>query len=475
MVDMSLLDPIASLGAYVAQGGGRGIAAARSLGSTATLRELSHSGLRGRGSGDGFPTAYSWRAARDRDRACYVVANGTDVEPGAFKERAILRANPYLVVEGLTIAALTIGASGACIALKRSYDTELERVRRAVTEMSASGLLDDITFTIAPVPDHYLLGEATALLEAIAGNDPFPTVLAPQLHSRPTLVDSVETLAHVTTILAHGARWFRSRGTSRSPGTMVFTISGDVARPGVHELPLGTRLGFLVEELGGGTASGRPVKLVGAGAANAVLAGDRLDVALDHDSLLEAGAGLGGGGFVVYGDDVCALALARAWSNFLWVESCGQCTSCKLGSGAITTALARLERRGDVEQLAVLQRSLATVADGTRCMLPFAERTIVGSLLRTFPADVVAHEERRCALRHDIDIPQLCDLANGTARYDQRLSRKRPDWTYAPPPVGAADEASGKEYDEPAARFLVVPGGHNIGAQGGWGDATPHD
>jgi NADH-quinone oxidoreductase subunit F len=436
MGEMSLLDPIASLDAYIARGGGGGLAAARELGSTAILREIEQSGLREKSSA-GPLTAHAWRAARDAGSRCAVV-NAAEADPGSFKDRAVLRANPYLVVEGLTIAARVVGASSAYIALKGSYTAELDHVTRATTEMAAAGLLGDVTFTIVRGPDHYLFGESTALLEVIGGNEPFPTVLPPQLHARAALVDNVETFAHVTTILARGTRWFRSRGTARSPGTTLFTICGDIARPGVHELPFGTKLRVLVEDLGGGTASGRSVKMVGSGAANSVLPGEQLDVELAHDSLAEAGGGLGAGGFVVYGDDVCALALARAWSNFLWVESCGQCTACKQGSGAITTALARLERRGDVEQLAVLQRSLPTVSDGSRCTLPIAERTIVGSLLRTFPADVIAHEDGRCALRHDVGIPKLVDLRDGVALYDPRLSRKRPDWAYAEQPTGVS-------------------------------------
>jgi NADH-quinone oxidoreductase subunit F len=162
-----------------------------------------------------------------------------------------------------------------------------------------------------------------------------------------------------------------------------------------------------------------------------VLRGDQLDVAMDFDALAQAGGGLGSGGFVVYGDDVCALAVARLSSNFLWVESCGQCPACKLGTGAITTALASLEARGEADQLSVLQRSLATVTDGNRCALPVEEQQIVGSLIRQFPEDVVAHEEGRCSLRHDIVLPKIVDLADGKIVYDERQARKRADWTYA--------------------------------------------
>ncbi|MCU1430389.1 MAG: NADH-quinone oxidoreductase subunit [Actinomycetia bacterium] len=468
MTKDGLLANVATFDEYRASGGGNGVVATTALGSEATIREVEQSGLRGRGGG-GFPTGRKWRAVRDAGGSRrFVVVNGAEGEPGTFKDRAIMRANPYQVIEGVAVAALAVGASDVYFAIKASFTREIERVAQAAADMAAAGLLGDLSFTIARGPDEYLFGEEKAMLEVIEGNDPLPRVLPPYLHglfatmpqpgwdahasvndidtgtgtgtgtdgSNPTLVNNVETLAHVASILDRGASWFRSRGTPRSPGTMVFTVVGDVARPCVAELEMGTPLRVLVEDVGGGTASGRPVKMVCSGVANAVLPGDRLDVPMHFDALANAGGGLGSGGFVVYGDDVCALAVAHAYSNFLWVESCGQCPACKLGSGAITAALADLEARGDADQLAVLQRALATVTDGSRCGLPAEEQKVVGSLLRRFPEDVVAHEEgdgRHCALGHDVIVPKVVDLEDGAVTYDLRQQYKRPDWTYAEP------------------------------------------
>jgi NADH-quinone oxidoreductase subunit F len=455
--DFLLLDPVATVDDYLARGGGNALSAVAATGAEATIREIEQSGLRGRGGG-AFPTGRKWRTVRDAGGYHYAVANGAEGEPGTFKDRAIMRANPYQVVEGLAVAAYAVGATETYIALKGSFERELARVQQAATELSAIGALGDLTVTIVPGPEEYLFGEEKALLEVIEGHDPLPRVLPPYLHglfatmpqlgwephsagsspearSNPTLVNNVETLAHVTSIVRHGAAWFRSRGTPRSPGTMVFTICGDVVRPAVIELELGTPLRVLVEQVGGGTRSGRPVKFTCSGVASPVLRGDQLDVAMDFDALAQAGGGLGSGGFVVYGDDACALAAARLASNFLWVESCGQCPACKLGTGAITTALASLEARGEADQLSVLQRSLATVTDGNRCALPVEEQLIVGSLIRAFPEDVVAHEEGRCPLRHDIVLPKIVDLDHGNIVYDERQARKRPDWTYASEPL----------------------------------------
>ena len=301
-----------------------------------------------------------------------------------------------------------------------------------------------------------MFGEEKALLEVIEGNDPLPRVLPPFQHglfatapqlgwtateaepgeaggdrANPTLVNNVETFAQVTWILAHGADEFRAAGTDRSPGTTVFTVCGDVAAPGVFELPLGTPLRALVEGNAGGTASGRPVKLVCSGVANAVLSADRLDTPADFESLAVAGGGLGSAGFIVYDDETCALAVARLFSRFLYVESCGQCPPCKLQSGEITDALERIERDGDAAQLGRIQRALETVTDGSRCTLAVEEQLVVSSVLRQFPEDIVAHEEGRCRLRHDLTLPKLVDFDGGEFVYDERQARKRPDWTYS--------------------------------------------
>jgi NADH-quinone oxidoreductase subunit F len=204
-----------------------------------------------------------------------------------------------------------------------------------------------------------------------------------------------------------------------------------VAAPGVFELPLGTSLRTLVETHAGGTASGRPVKMVCSGVASPVLRGDALDTAADFESLARAGAGLGSAGFIVYDDEVCALAVARVFSQFLSVESCGQCPPCKLQSGVITDALEQIQRAGDPAALPRIQRALVTVADGNRCFLAVEEQQVVSSILRLFPEDVVAHEEGRCRLRHDLALPLLADFDGEAFVYDEKQARKRPDWTYA--------------------------------------------
>jgi NADH:ubiquinone oxidoreductase subunit F (NADH-binding) len=241
----------------------------------------------------------------------------------------------------------------------------------------------------------------------------------------------VETLANAAHILARGPEWFRSMGTKESPGTVVATVVGDVLRPGVVEVELGTPLREVIEDRGG-VGPDRRIKAVFSGVTNAVLAGSKVDVPLAHEPMARAGTGMGAAGFIVYDDTACMVDVARVFSRFLWVESCGQCPACKLGTGRIADSLDALaHRQHEFSALSALHRRLRTVTDGNRCFLPVEAQQVVGSVLRTFSEDVVAHVEGTCSLRHDIVLPKLKDLEDGVAHYDERQSRKRPDWTYA--------------------------------------------
>jgi NADH:ubiquinone oxidoreductase subunit F (NADH-binding) len=446
---------IESLDDYLARGGGAGLEQARSLGPDATVELLAASGLRGRG-GAGFPTATKWRSVqRAAGRHRYCVCNGAEGEPGTFKDRAILRANPYQVVEGLAIAALVVGASEVFIALKASFTRERERVLRAVTEMEQAGLLGELSVALVAGPEEYLFGEEKALLEVIEGNDPLPRWLPPYIHglfatapqlgwsshapevghsggheSNPTLVNNVETLANVTFVLAHGVEAFRSRGTESSPGTVVCTVVGDVARPQVVEVELGTPLRDLLAHCGG-PRPGRRIKAVFPGVTNALLTEAQLDTPCTYEDFARAGSGLGAGGFIVYDDSACMVEVAAVFSRFLWVESCGQCPPCKLGTGALTGALDDIAAgRGSDASIELIDHWLPEVASGNRCFLPVEEQQMLGSILRSFPEDFEAHLGGSCPAPRRIAIPKLVDIDDDGAHYDERQMHKRPDWTY---------------------------------------------
>jgi NADH:ubiquinone oxidoreductase subunit F (NADH-binding) len=450
-------EPVATLADYLTSAGGRGITRAWELGPERVVEEIDRSGLRGRG-GAGFPTGQKWqtvRGAAGRDR--FAVCNAAEGEPGTFKDRALLRANPYQVLEGLAIAAFAIGAREVFIALKASFEVEVDRVTRAVTEIEAAGLLGDLTVSIVTGPEEYLFGEEKALLEVIEGHEPLPRWLPPYMHglfatapqlgweshdlearhhgtheSNPTLVNNVETLANATHVLANGADWFRSMGTAMSPGTVLVTLVGDVGTPQVIEVELGTPLRSLLTH-SGAPRPGRVVKAVLSGVSNAVLGPADLDVALSYETLTAVGSGLGSAGLIVYDDTACMVEVAATMSRFLAVESCGQCPPCKIGTGAITASLDRLSRfEATTAEMDNIHRSLMTVSDANRCFLPVEEQQLIGSLLRRYPEDFAAHLEGRCPAPRDITIPKIVDITDGRATYDERQARKRPDWTYAP-------------------------------------------
>ncbi len=428
--------PVRSLDEYLAGDiGGLGLKRAQELGPDGTIEEVGRSGLRGRG-GAGFPTGRKWSgvAAAGGDRH-YVVANAAEGEPGTFKDRALIRANPYQLVEGLMVAALAVGAHEALIGLKAGFERETEALTRAVAEMQRAGICTDCQISIVGGPEEYLFGEEKALIAVLEGNEPLPGLMPPYqegLQGQPTLVNNAETLSNVPHILVRGAEWFRAMGTGESPGNMVCTVVGDVVAPDVGEMEMGTPLRDVISAVGSGLPAGRSIKAVFSGVANPVLTGDQLDAPLSYEGFAAAGSGLGAAGFIVYDDTACMVEAARCFSRFLAVESCGQCSPCKIGSGEITRLLERIEMGAgtepDVEEIGAW---LSKVTDGARCYLATQEREVVGSILAAFPEEFAAHlEGGACPYRRPLVIPKLVDLSGGQARYDERQARKRPDWTY---------------------------------------------
>jgi len=435
-------DPISSVDDFVARGGGRGLAAARERSPKQVIEEVRRSGLRGRG-GAGFPTGIKWSTVReDPCPTKYVVCNAAEGEPGTFKDRWLLRRNPYQVVEGLGIAAYAVGAERAFIGIKAGFGQEVSRLTAAMEEMAARDLVGPVPIELIQGPDEYLFGEEKAMLEVIEGNDPLPRIVPPWMEGlfrkpgspNPTAVNNVETLANVPLILERGAEWFRSFGTEDSPGTMLFTLCGDIRSPGVYELPLGYSLRDLVEGVGGGVPESRRLKMIFPGASNTIIAPEQLDTPLGFDPMRAVGTGLGSGGFVVYDDSACIVRATLAFSRFLYVESCGQCPACKHGTGAITDLLERIDRGegsdGDVET--ILARAL-TVTDAQRCALPTGETLIAQSMIQVFGSELAEHLGRGCPRPRDLPVPKLVDFDEdaGDFAFDERYHLKQPDWTYA--------------------------------------------
>ncbi len=433
--------PIQRIDDYLAAGGGRGLEHALQIGDTATIDVITAAGLRGRG-GAGFSTGRKWASVRSGGVGTrFVVANGAEGEPATFKDRMLIRLDPYRIVEGAAIAAFAVGAGTVYLATKRSYRREVEALTRAAVELTATGLLQELSVNIVEGPDDYLFGEEKALLEVIEGRDPLPRLLPPyelglfatdsaigweagtravsgRAESNPTVVNNVETLASAAHIMANGVEWFRSMGTADSPGTVIATVVGDVVRPGVHEVEMGTPFSTLLE-LCGGPVSDRRFKAAFSGVSNAVLRAIDFDTPLSYEGFAASGSGLGAAGFAVYDDSVNMTVVAHELSNFLAAESCGQCPPCKQGSLAITADLATICDGAATDQiLGELATRLRSVTDANRCFLGSEEQLVVSSILRHFPEDVAEFLEGRRTSTRAVHVPLIKDITeDGTVEY----------------------------------------------------------
>ncbi len=446
-----------TLDRYVHQGGGRGLEAARRLGPVGIIDDVEASGLRGRG-GAGFPTGVKWRTVAENLSPTVppsVVVNAAEGEPGSFKDRMILRRNPYRLLEGALVAATAIGADRVVVAMKASFEEELERVRDAMGSIGDAGWAEGVELVVVQGPSAYLYGEETALLEVVAGRAPFPRIAPPFRHgvedvgrdpfsaakvtmanpanptpAPPTLVNNAETLANVPGILAEGPGWYRSVGTTESPGTVVCTITGHTRRHGVGEFPMGTPLGEVVDTIGDGPQEGSVIAAL-SGVANPLLPGAELDAPVSYEGMKEAGAGLGAAGFIVFDESTDPVAVAHGVSRFLAVESCGQCTPCKQDGLALADLLDRLRRsEADEHDVARVEERVATVSDSARCYLAIQHEQVVGSVLALFPDEVRAHATGRLGGTPVELIAPIVDIRDGQALLDERHLRKQPDWSY---------------------------------------------
>ena len=454
--------PIHSLRESSDAGGGQGIEAARKFGGSGTLEELEAAGLRGRG-GAGFPTAIKWRTVaenKSESAPLTVVVNAAEGEPGSFKDRSLLRTNPFKVLEGALIAAHALEADRVVVALKSSFATEKAVVDAAIAELGDSGWSDGVSISTFSGPDDYLFGEETGLLEALEGRPPFPRISPPYRRgaglstegdiqsaadkqlagpgettaASPTLVNNAETFAHVAMILANGATWFREQGTDASPGTVVCTVTGSTKRAGVAEFAFGTPLAEVIETIGGRTSPGDSITAVVSGVANPLLPGHLLSTPIGFEEMEQAGTSIGAAGFIVFDDSVDIVAAVGGISRFLAVESCGQCVPCKRDGLALSDLLDQMRRSetGDQPELAVagLADFAETVVDEARCFLASQHQRVVMSLLSLFPDEVRARASGTVPAVGAFPIVPLVDIADGLAVYEESQLTKQPDWTH---------------------------------------------
>ncbi len=488
---MKLLDgildrvPSRTLADHLEAGGGRGLAAARGAEPSAVIDEVADAGLRGRGGG-GFPTGTKWRTVAEERAgadAPRVVVNAAEGEPGTFKDRTLLRTNPYKVLEGALIAAHAVGADRVVVAMKGSFRREIEAVARAIEELDGVGLSGEVSIGIALGPKEYLFGEETALLEVLERRQPFPRVAPPYRGGLvdeaadvlpPTLVNNVETLANVPSIVEHGADRFRRLGTDDSPGTVVCTVSGSTRHDGVAELELGTTLADAFDAIGGGAADGRRLVAALSGVANPIIPAEHFDTPMTYEDLARIGSGLGAAGFTVYDDRVDVVAVAHGVARFLAVESCGQCEPCKSDGLAIADRLGALQSGGGTDADVEAVRALTgTVADGARCFLATQQQQVIDSVLQRFPDDV-RHRAGNTTPAIPVPVAPITDIRSGQVVLDDDQFTKQPDWSSDSTWSGAwpAQKLADTPVEPPTGAATPMSGGGTAGASIDASDAT---
>jgi NADH-quinone oxidoreductase subunit F len=383
--------------------------AVTSMEPVAVIDLLDESGLAGRG-GAGFPTGRKWRAVRDAEGGPKtVVCNADEGEPGCFKDRALMDHDPHAVLEGMALACFATGAPRAFLYLRYEYPETEQVLAGAIADAEAEGILGtdvfgsgvEIRIHLVRGAGAYICGEETSLLNSLEGGHPFPRNRPPYpvthgFEGTPTAVNNVETLASVPPIVARGAAWYRGLGLGDHAGTKVISLSGDIARPGNYEVPIGLPLSTLLHEWAGGPREGRTIRAVTmAGLSGGFLAGDDLDVTLDEPSIRSKASFLGAGGIMVFDDTRDMVAVSRMAMEFFAHESCGKCFPCRIGTKRLTERLAGTAGPageaavGDwLDEVADLNR---TMKETSACGLGQAAPLITESLVRYFPDEVRHH------------------------------------------------------------------------------------
>ena len=376
------------------------------------IEEVEKSGLRGRGGG-GFPTGTKWRfTAANKGGKSYVVCNGDEGDPGAFMDRSVMESDPHKLLEGMAIAGFAVGADEAYIYVRAEYPLAIKRLRIAIEQAEKAGFLGqnimgsgfNFTIHIKEGAGAFVCGEETALIASIEGERGMPRPKPPfpancGLFGRPTLINNVETLANVPVIIDKGADWFASFGTETSKGTKTFALTGEVNNTGLIEVPMGTTLREIVFDIGGGIRNGKKFKAVQIGGpSGGCLTEEHLDIPMDYDNLIKAGAMVGSGGLVVMNEDTCIVEVARFFMHFTQNESCGKCVPCREGTKNMLKILEKIVRgQGEMKDLDTLEELALAVKEGSLCGLGKTAPNPVLSTLKYFRDEYIAHiKDKRC-------------------------------------------------------------------------------
>ena len=381
----------------------------------AIITQVERSGLRGRG-GAGFPTAAKWKlCARSRSQTKYVICNADEGDPGAFMDRVLLESDPHAVIEGLCIAGCAVGAHRGFVYVREEYPLAIERLRTALKQAGQKGLLGknildsgfDFDIEIVKGAGAFVSGKETAMIAAMEGRRSWPEYRPPYptesgLWGKPTLVDNVKTLAYVPLIIQNGGKWFAGIGAKASPGTVLFALAGKLSNTGLAEVPTGTTLNTLVNDIGGGVRNGKQFKGVQIGGpSGGCLPESLLDTPIDFDSLKEAGAIMGSGGVIVMDEDNCMVDTAKFFIDFSQRESCGKCTQCRIGTFQMLAILEDITKgSGSLEGLEDLKVLAEDIKSASLCGLGKMAPNPVLTTLRYFRDEYEAHVvEKRCPAR----------------------------------------------------------------------------
>ena len=376
------------------------------------IQTITDSGLRGRGGG-GFPTGRKWLFARgSKSDKKYVVCNADEGDPGAFMDRSVLEGDPHAVLEAMAIAGYAIGADEGWIYVRAEYPIAVKRLNIAIEQAREYGLLGKNIFDtgfnfdihIRLGAGAFVCGEETALLTSIEGNrgephprPPFPAVKG--LWGQPTIVNNVETYANIAQIILKGADWFSSMGTETSKGTKVFALGGKIKNTGLVEIPMGTTLREIVEEIGGGVPNGKKFKAAQTGGpSGGCLPASLIDTPIDYDNLIKAGSMMGSGGLIVMDEDTCMVDLAKFFLEFTVDESCGKCAPCRIGTVRLHEILEKITSgNGEMEDLDKLEELANFIKSASLCGLGQTAPNPVLSTLRFFRDEYIAHiVDKRC-------------------------------------------------------------------------------
>ena len=370
------------------------------------IQTMLDSGLRGRG-GAGFPTGLKWKfaAANDADQK-YVCCNADEGDPGAFMDRSVLEGDPHAVLEAMAIAGYAIGASKGYIYVRAEYPIAVKRLKIAIDQAHEYGLLGDDIFGTGFNFDIQLrlgagafaCGEETALMTSIEGKrgeprprPPFPAVKG--LYRKPTILNNVETYANIPQIILKGADWFASMGTEKSKGTKVFALGGKIKHTGLVEVPMGTTLREIVEEIGGGIPNGKKFKAAQTGGpSGGCIPSEHLDIPIDYDNLLEIGSMMGSGGLIVMDETTCMVDIAKFFLEFTVDESCGKCTPCRIGTKRLLEMLDKITKgQGTLEMIDEMEDLCYFIKANSLCGLGQTAPNPVLSTLRYFRDEYIAH------------------------------------------------------------------------------------